>query len=123
MNVLKKLGCSFALDDFGSGLSSFSYLNTLPVDYLKIDGTFVMDIDKDPMHYAMVKSINEVGQVMGIKTIAEYAASDSIIKTLKEVGVDNAQGYAIARPVPLSSLTIETKKPVLSSVKKDQSAS
>jgi len=122
MNVLKKLGCSFALDDFGSGLSSFSYLNSLPVDYLKIDGAFVMDIDKDPMHYAMVKSINEVGQVMGIKTIAEYAASESIIKTLKEIGVDNAQGYAIARPVPLSSLTIEDKNPVLTSVKKDQPA-
>ncbi len=122
MNVLKKLGCSFALDDFGSGLSSFSYLNSLPVDYLKIDGAFVMDIDKDPMHYAMVKSINEVGQVMGIKTIAEYAASESIIKTLKEVGVDNAQGYAIARPVPLSSLKIEAKNSVLTSVKKDQPA-
>lgn len=123
MNVLKKLGCSFALDDFGSGLSSFSYLNSLPVDYLKIDGAFVIDIDKDPMHYAMVKSINEVGQVMGIKTIAEYAASESIIKSLKEIGVDNAQGYAIARPIPLSSLKIEAKKPVLTSIKNDQSAS
>ncbi len=122
MTVLKKLGCSFALDDFGSGLSSFSYLNSLPVDYLKIDGAFVMDIDKDPMHYAMVKSINEVGQVMGIKTIAEYAASESIIKCLREVGVDNAQGYAIARPIPLSSLKIEAKKPVLTSIKNDQSA-
>ena len=122
MNVLKKLGCSFALDDFGSGLSSFSYLNSLPVDYLKIDGTFVMDIDKDPMHYAMVKSINEVGQVMGIKTIAEFAASESIIRSLRDVGVDNAQGYAIARPVPLASLTIENK-PVLTAVKNDQTAS
>ena len=119
MNVLKKLGCSFALDDFGSGLSSFSYLTSLPVDYLKIDGTFVMDIDKDPMHYAMVKSINEVGQVMGIKTIAEYAASDSIINSLREVGVDNAQGYAIARPVPLSSINPEQEKPALIAVKKD----
>ena len=123
MTVLKKLGCSFALDDFGSGLSSFSYLNSLPVDYLKIDGQFVMDIDKDPMHYAMVKSINEVGQVMGIKTIAEYAASESIIRSLREVGVDNAQGYAVARPIPLSSLTIKAKKPTLTTVKKDQSAS
>ncbi len=118
MNVLKKLGCSFALDDFGSGLSSFSYLNSLPVDYLKIDGTFVMDIDKDPMHYAMVKSISEVGQVMGIKIIAEFAASESIISCLREIGVDNAQGYAISRPIPLSSLSIE-KKPLLSAVKND----
>jgi EAL domain-containing protein (putative c-di-GMP-specific phosphodiesterase class I) len=73
-----------------------------------------MDIDKDRMHYAMVKSINEVGQVMGIKTIAEFAASDSIIRSLRKVGVDNAQGYAVARPVQLSSLAI--KKPVLSAV-------
>ncbi len=123
MTVLKKLGCSFALDDFGSGLSSFSYLTSLPVDYLKIDGIFVMDIDKDPMHYAMVKSINEVGQVMGIKTIAEYAASEGIIRSLREIGVDNAQGYAIARPIPLSSLTIEAKKPVLVNIKKDKSVS
>ncbi|MBT8132954.1 MAG: EAL domain-containing protein [Gammaproteobacteria bacterium] len=123
MNVLKKLGCSFALDDFGSGLSSFSYLNSLPVDYLKIDGTFVMDIDKDPMHYAMVKSINEVGQVMGIKTIAEFAASKDIIDCLREVGVDNAQGYAVARPVALASLSIEDKTPTLTAVKADKSAS
>jgi len=122
MNVLKKLGCSFALDDFGSGLSSFSYLNSLPVDYLKIDGTFVMDIDKDPMHYAMVKSINEVGQVMGIKTIAEFAASENIIRNLREVGVDSAQGYAIARPMPLSSLNIKNK-PALNAVKNDRSVS
>jgi EAL domain-containing protein (putative c-di-GMP-specific phosphodiesterase class I) len=104
MTVLKKLGCTFALDDFGSGLSSFSYLTSLPVDYLKIDGSFVVDIDKDPMHYAMVKSINEVGQVMGIKTIAEYAASDDIINCLKEIGVDHAQGYAVSKPSPLASM-------------------
>lgn len=121
MNVLKKLGCSFALDDFGSGLSSFSYLTSLPVDYLKIDGTFVMDIDKDPMHYAMVKSINEVGQVMGIKTIAEFAASENIINSLREIGVDNAQGYAIARPVPLSSIPADNSKPSLYAVSNDQS--
>jgi diguanylate cyclase (GGDEF)-like protein/PAS domain S-box-containing protein len=120
MNTLKKLGCTFALDDFGSGLSSFSYLTSLPVDYLKIDGAFVMDIDKDPLHYAMVKSINEVGQTMGIKTIAEFAASEGIIRSLREIGVDNAQGYAIARPVPLSSLMIKSDKPQLSSVKNDQ---
>jgi EAL domain-containing protein (putative c-di-GMP-specific phosphodiesterase class I) len=63
-----------------------------------------MDIDKDPMHYAMVKSINEVGQVMGIRTIAEFAASESIINSLREIGVDHARGYAIERPIPLSSI-------------------
>ncbi len=118
MTVLKKLGCSFALDDFGSGLSSFSYLTSLPVDYLKIDGTFVIDIDKDPMHYAMVKSINEVGHVMGIKTIAEFAASTRIIESLREIGVDHAQGYAIARPIPLASFEDDedTGNPHLSAV-------
>ncbi len=123
MNTLKKLGCTFALDDFGSGLSSFSYLTSLPVDYLKIDGAFVMDIDKDPLHYAMVKSINEVGQTMGIKTIAEFAASEGIIESLREIGVDNAQGYAIARPVPLSSLMIKNNEHQLSSVKTDRQSS
>ena len=96
-------------------------MGLLPVDYLKIDGTFVMDIDKDPMHYAIVKSINEVGQVMGIKTIAEFAASESIIRNLREIGVDNAQGYAIARPVPLASLSAEIVKPGLTTVKNDNS--
>lgn len=118
MTVLKKLGCSFALDDFGSGLSSFSYLTSLPVDYLKIDGSFVLDIDKDPMHYAMVKSINEVGHVMGIKTIAEYTASTRIIECLREIGVDYAQGYAVARPVPLTSIDDgdDADKPHLSAI-------
>lgn len=119
MTVLKKLGCSFALDDYGSGLSSFSYLTSLPVDHLKIDGAFVIDIDRNPMHYAMVKSINEVGRVMGIKTIAEFAASDAVIRCLKEIGVDNAQGYAIARPVPLSSLSTDMTRPALVAIKND----
>ena len=74
-----------------------------------IYGSFVFDMDKDPMHYAMVKSINEVGQVMGIKTIAEYAASDTIIKCLKEIGVDYAQGYAVSRSIALSSITDDDK--------------
>jgi len=121
MTVLKKLGCTFALDDFGSGLSSFAYLTSLPVDYLKIDGAFVMDIDKDPMHHAMVKSINEVGQVMGIRTIAEFAVSKTIIEQLKIIGVDYAQGYAVARPVPLLSLNTAKCRPSLSVVNADGS--
>ena len=112
MTVLKKLGCSFALDDFGSGLSSFSYQTSLPVDYLKIDGTFVVDIDKDPMHRAMVKSINEVGQVMGIRTIAEFVASNNIIESLRDIGVDYIQGFAVSRPVPLETIEQLKEAPI-----------
>jgi len=100
INGLKKLGCRFALDDFGSGLSSFGYLKTLPVDYLKIDGSFVRDIVNDPVDCAMVKSINEVGHAMGKQTIAEWAENEATLKRLEEIGVDYAQGYAISIPKP-----------------------
>ncbi len=104
ISILKNLGCRFALDDFGSGLSSFAYLKNLPVDYLKIDGMFVKDIVDDPIDHAMVKSINEIGQVMNMKTIAEFVENDVIKGMLKEIGVDYAQGYGIAKPVPLDEL-------------------
>jgi EAL domain-containing protein (putative c-di-GMP-specific phosphodiesterase class I) len=98
---LKALGSRFALDDFGSGLSSFAYLKTLPVDFLKIDGMFIRDIHEDPIHLAMVQSINEVGHLMGMETVAEFVESDAIIQVLREVGVDYAQGYGICPPRPL----------------------
>ena len=98
MQVLKRLGCRFALDDFGSGMSSFAYLKNLPVDFLKIDGNFVRDIATDPVDRAMVQAINEVGHVMQIQTIAEHVESEAILAVLREIGVDYAQGYAIARP-------------------------
>lgn len=101
---LKKLDCQFSLDDFGSGLSSFGYLKSLPVDYLKIDGMFVKDIVDDPIDHAMVKSINEIGQVMGMKTIAEFVENDVIKGMLKEIGVDYAQGYGIGKPFPIDEL-------------------
>ncbi len=98
---LKDLGCYFALDDFGSGLSSFAYLKTLPVDFLKIDGMFVKDIHHDDVSRAMVKAINEMGHVLGKQTIAEYVENEEILDILKEIGVDFAQGFHAGRPEPI----------------------
>ena len=110
INLLKEQGFRFSLDDFGSGLSSFSYLRTLPVDYLKIDGAFVKRIDTDPIDRALVKSINEIGHVMGMKTIAEYVENDRILQQLKELHVDYAQGYYITPPLPLENLPFSDPK-------------
>jgi len=101
INELKDIGCSFSLDDFGSGLSSFGYLKSLPVDYLKIDGSFIRDILDDPIDLAMVQSINDIGHLMGKKTIAEFVENDRIKEQLQLIGVDFAQGYGIAKPCPL----------------------
>jgi diguanylate cyclase (GGDEF)-like protein/PAS domain S-box-containing protein len=104
ITALKGWGCHFALDDFGSGLSSFAYLKQLAVDFLKIDGVFVKDVVDDPINLAMVKSINDIGKVMGKRTIAEFVENDDILQKLHEVGVDYAQGYRIGRPTPLERL-------------------
>jgi diguanylate cyclase (GGDEF)-like protein/PAS domain S-box-containing protein len=104
INELKKLGCLFSLDDFGSGLSSFAYLKNLSVDYVKIDGLFVKDILDDKVDLAMVKAINEVGHVMNKKTVAEFVENEAIFELLKILNIDYAQGYGIGRPVPLEEL-------------------
>ncbi|MDJ0805300.1 MAG: EAL domain-containing protein [Gammaproteobacteria bacterium] len=101
---LKAIGCLFALDDFGSGMSSFGYLKHLPVDFIKIDGEFVRDITSDPIDLSMVKAINEVAQNMGMKTIAEYVEDDHTLEMLRDIGVDYAQGFGIARPVSLEEI-------------------
>lgn len=98
MKRVGDLGCQFALDDFGSGLSSFAYLKNLPVKYLKIDGMFVKDILEDSMDFAMVKAINEIGQTLGKKTIAEFVESDDVLLKLRDMGVNLAQGYHIGKP-------------------------
>jgi EAL domain-containing protein (putative c-di-GMP-specific phosphodiesterase class I) len=103
MQELKQLGCRFALDDFGSGMSSFAYLKSLPVDYLKIDGNFIKDILEDPTDLAMTEAINQVGHIMGLQTIAEFVENDRIFEVIKALGVDYAQGYGIAYPRPFTS--------------------
>jgi diguanylate cyclase (GGDEF)-like protein/PAS domain S-box-containing protein len=98
IHSLKKLGCRFALDDFGTGLSSFGYLKHFPVDYLKIDGSFVKEILHDPIDREMVRSINEIGHLTGKKTIAEFAENQEIVEMLRGLGVDYAQGYGVGTP-------------------------
>ncbi len=109
MTILKEIGCRFALDDFGSGLSSFAYLKNLPVDFVKIDGVFVKDLIRDPVDYVMVKSINNIGQVMGMETIAEFVENDEIKDLLKIIGVNYAQGYGVGKPQPITDFLIREK--------------
>lgn len=99
--MLKALVCRFALDDSGSGMSSFAYLKNLQVDYLKIDGSVVKNCARDPINLAMVKSVNDVAQLMGIQTIAEWVEDDQTLVVLKTLGVNYAQGFAVAKPQPL----------------------
>lgn len=101
INELKNLGCRFSLDDFGSGFSSFSYLKTLPVDYLKIDGSFVRNMAINDNDFAMVDAINKLGKVMNLKTIAEFVGDQETLNGLKVLGVDYAQGFYLGRPEPL----------------------
>ena len=102
-------GCRFALDDFGSGLSSFMYLKSLPVDYLKIDGSFVRAMIDDPVARATVQAIHTVGSAIGIRTIAEFVENDAILAQLRQMGVDYAQGYGIGRPMPMGDYLLRTE--------------
>ena len=101
MRDLKALGCRFALDDFGIGMSSFAYLKYLPVDFIKIDGVFVRDMADDPMDQAIVEAINRIAHILGLKTVAEFVEDETILERLRTIGVDYAQGYFVAKPEAL----------------------
>ncbi|QMV73871.1 EAL domain-containing protein [Comamonas piscis] len=109
VNALKALGCRFSMDDFGAGVSSFGSLKNLPVDFLKIDGAIVADMLNEPAHRAMVEAINHLGHALGMKTIAEFASSPEIVETLRGMGIDYAQGYAVGRPQPFSDALTVTR--------------
>ena len=108
---MKSLGCMFSLDDFGAGMSSFGYLKHLPVDFIKIDGSFVKDVAHDPVAVAMVRAINDVGHVMGKKTIGEFVTGEHVLGALREIGVDFAQGNWISPPSPFLTKPLRTAHP------------
>ena len=108
LTQLQALGCYTALDDFGSGLSSFAYLKSLPINYLKIDGMFVRQIAKDETSRVMVEAINSIGHTMHLKTIAEFVEDESIKNLLEEMGVDYAQGYYYGQPAPLENVRMKS---------------
>lgn len=106
IHQLKIQGFQFSLDDFGTGLSSYSYLQNMAVDYLKIDGVFIKEIATSDVSYAVVKSINDIGHAMGLMTVAEFVEDEAILDKLREIGVDYAQGYHIHKPEPLQNIPI-----------------
>lgn len=110
ITTLRVLGCRFALDDFGSGLSSFGYLKNLPVDILKIDGVFIRDMLHDPINQALVKSINDIGHVMDKMVVAEFVGDDDILEAIRHCGIDYAQGYAIHQPMPIDAVLETTRQ-------------
>ncbi|MGD8939599.1 MAG: EAL domain-containing protein [Gammaproteobacteria bacterium] len=105
---IRESGCRIAIDDFGAGLSSFSYLKSVPVDYVKIDGGFIGHVDHDPMDCAIVEAINQIGHIAGLQTIAELVESDSIMFKLKDIGVDYAQGNKLDAPHPIGNAFLQS---------------
>jgi EAL domain-containing protein (putative c-di-GMP-specific phosphodiesterase class I) len=103
---LIELGCSFAIDDFGTGFSTFNYLKQVPADTIKVDGSFIQNLEKDPVNQALVRSIHEIARVLGKKTVAEFVENEASFNLVKNLGIDYAQGYYIGRPVPLSELKL-----------------
>jgi diguanylate cyclase (GGDEF)-like protein len=112
MAGLRSLGSSFAVDDFGAGFASYAYLKQLPVQYLKIDGSFVRQLETEPMDRALVESINHIGHVLGLETIAEWAETPAVVEALRRMGVDYAQGYGVGRPIALSEVRLERARDI-----------
>jgi diguanylate cyclase (GGDEF)-like protein len=110
MTQLRAMGCPIALDDFGSGMSSFSYLRNLPIDYLKIDGAFIRKIGTDPIDFAMVETIHRIGGIMGVHTVAESVENESVLAALALIGVDFVQGFHIGRPMPLEQIRLALQR-------------
>jgi EAL domain-containing protein (putative c-di-GMP-specific phosphodiesterase class I) len=113
VRAFRNIGCKFSIDDFGTGLASHNYLRELPVDYVKIDGSFISSIHENRNDYAMARSINDLAHFLGQETIAESVENDAIIQQLQEIGVDYLQGWGIGRPKPLDEITLD-----LSSIEK-----
>jgi EAL domain-containing protein (putative c-di-GMP-specific phosphodiesterase class I) len=100
---LRGAGCLFALDDFGTGVSSFAYLKHLPVDFLKLDGSFVRDIPREPIDRAMVEAIHRLSTIMGFQTIAEFVEDTATLELLRTIGVNYGQGFLLGQPAPIDS--------------------
>lgn len=109
IDAVRRRGTRFALDDFGSGLSSFAYLKALPVDYLKIDGMFVRDVEHDPVDRAFVEAIQRIARTMGLKTVAEFVENGAIQQTMADIGVDYCQGFHISRPKPIAQVLLRNE--------------
>ena len=107
VRAFRNIGCKFSIDDFGTGLASHSYLRELPVDYVKIDGTFIKEIDTNRTDYAMTRSINDLAHFLGQKTIAESVENTKVIEKLTEIGVDYLQGWGVGRPKLLSEIAAD----------------
>jgi len=104
IDEIRRLGCRIALDDFGTGMSSYAYLRDLPIDYLKIDGSFVRNITNNPVDYAFVKSIKDIADAMGIKTVAEWVENKETLCCLQTIGITYGQGFGISKPICLEAL-------------------
>jgi EAL domain-containing protein (putative c-di-GMP-specific phosphodiesterase class I) len=104
MTALRNFGCRFSLDDFGAGLSSFGYLKVLPVDYLKIDGSFVREVTTDEISLSMVKAICQIGKTMQLSVVAEFVGDEATQDALRPIGVDYVQGFGVGKPVPVAEI-------------------